>query len=152
MTIAVELETSIARPATEVEFAALVDIERYPNWLVASGITGVRLLDEVPLHAGSRLSISQTVAGRSTVLDGIVTVLAPGAGFGLRGKDPEGISIQIDTALAPDGMATRLRWSLRIGLPLRYRLFKSMVASQARHAAAVDLEAFRLRLESAIAD
>lgn len=151
MTIAVDLETSIARPVADV-FAALVDVERYPTWLSASGITGVELLDAGPLHAGSRMRISQAVAGRSTVLDGIVTVLVPGAGFGLRGKDREGISIQIDAALAPDDHATRLRWSLRIGLPLRYRLFESMVAPQARHAAAADLEAFRLRLESAIAD
>ena len=150
MTIAVQLETRIARPVADV-YAALVDIEHYPSWLVASGITGVQRLEPGPLRAGSRLRIAQTVAGRSTVLDGTVTVLAPGAAFGLRGKDPEGISIEIDTVVAPDEMATRLRWSLRIGLPLRYRLFESMVAPQARQAAAVDLEAFRRRLESSIA-
>jgi hypothetical protein len=150
VTIAVQVETRIARPVADV-FAALIDVESYPSWLGASGITGVQLLDAGPLHAGSRLRIAQTVAGRSTVLDGIVTVLAPGAAFGLRGKDPEGISIDIDTVVAPDEMATRLRWSLRVGLPLRYRLFESMVAPQARHAAAVDLEAFRLRLERPIA-
>ncbi len=150
MTIAVQLETRIARPVADV-YAALVDIEHYPSWLVASGITGVQRLEPGPLRAGSRLRIAQTVAGRSTVLDGTVTVLAPGAAFGLRGKDPEGVSIEIDTVVAPDEMATRLRWSLRIGLPLRYRLFESMVAPQARQAAAVDLEAFRRRLESSIA-
>ena len=150
MTIAVQLETRIARPIADV-YAALVDIEHYPSWLVASGITGVQRLEPGPLRAGSRLRIAQTVAGRSTVLDGTVTVLAPGASFGLRGKDPEGVSIEIDTVVAPDEMATRLRWSLRIGLPLRYRLFESMVAPQARQAAAVDLEAFRRRLESSIA-
>jgi len=150
VTIAVQLETRIGRPVGDV-FAALVDVEQYPRWLVASGITGVQPLDPGPLRAGSRLRIAQTVAGRSTVLDGTVTVLAPGAAFGLRGKDPEGVSIEIDTVVAPDDMATRLRWSLRIGLPLRYRLFESMVAPQARHAAAVDLEGFRLRLESPIA-
>ena len=49
----------------------------------------------------------------------------------------------------PTAPGTRLRWSLRLGLPLRYRMFESMVAPQARRAAALDLEALRRRLESA---
>jgi carbon monoxide dehydrogenase subunit G len=148
VTVKVDIETAIARPPGEV-FAALTDVERYPEWLIASGIVRVERLDAGPLAAGSRLRISQTVAGRSTVLDGTVTILAPGAGFGLRGRDKEGVTIEIDAALAPDDMATRLRWSLRIGLPLRFRMFESMVAPQARKAAALDLEAFKRRLESA---
>ena len=148
MSVSVEIETRIRRLPTEV-FAALTDVERYPEWLIASGIVRVERLDTGPLAAGSRLRISQTVAGRSTVLDGTVTVLAPGAGFGLRGRDKDGVSIEIDAVLAPDDMATRLRWSLRIGLPLRFRMFESMVAPQARKAAALDLEAFKRRLESA---
>ena len=148
MTVSVEIETRIGRPPGEV-FAALTDVERYPEWLIASGIVRVERLDTGPLAAGSRLRISQTVAGRSTVLDGTVTVLAPGAGFGLRGRDKDGVSIEIDAVLAPDDLATRLRWSLRIGLPLRFRMFESMVAPQARKAAALDLEAFKRRLESA---
>lgn len=148
MTVSVEIETRIARPPSEV-FTALTDVERYPEWLIASGIVRVERLDTGPLAAGSRLRINQTVAGRSTVLDGTVTVLAPGAGFGLRGRDKDGVSIEIDAVLAPDDLATRLRWSLRIGLPLRFRMFESMVGPQARKAAALDLEAFKRRLESA---
>lgn len=148
MTVSVEIETRIARPPGEV-FAALTAVERYPEWLVASGIVRVERLDTGPLAAGSRLRINQTVAGRSTVLDGTVTVLAPGAGFGLRGRDKDGVSIEIDAVLAPDDLATRLRWSLRIGLPLRFRMFESMVGPQARKAATLDLEAFKRRLESA---
>ena len=147
MTVKVELETSIARPAADV-FAAIVDVERYPEWLIASGIVRVERLDTGPLAAGSRLRIAQTVAGRSTVLEGAVTVLAPGAAFGVRGKDRDGISIEIDAVLAPDELSTRLRWSLRLGLPLRYRMFESMVAPQARRAATLDLEALKRRLES----
>jgi carbon monoxide dehydrogenase subunit G len=133
MTISVEIETRIGRPPAEV-FAALADVERYPEWLIASGIVRVERLDPGPLAAGSRLRISQTVAGRSTVLDGSVTVQVPGAAFGLRGKDDE---------------ATRLRWSVKVGLPLRFRMFESMVAPQARRAAALDLEALKRRLEDA---
>ena len=59
------------------------------------------------------------------------------------------MTIEIDTVLAPDGQATRLNWSLRLKLPLRFRMFESMVAPQARRAAALDLEALKRRLESA---
>ena len=49
----------------------------------------------------------------------------------------------------PDGdLATTLRWSVRIGLPLKYRMFELMVAPQARKAAALDVEALKRRLES----
>jgi len=147
VTIAAEIETRIGRPPADV-FAALTDVERYPEWLIASGIVRVERLDPGPLAAGSRLRIAQTVAGRSTTLDGVVTVLAPGAAFGLRGRDKDGVSVEIDAVIATDDMATRLRWSVRIGLPLRFRMFESMVAPQARRAAALDLEALKRRLES----
>lgn len=147
MTVNVDAETRIARPVADV-FAAIVDIEHYPEWLIASGIVRVERLDPGPLAAGSRLRIAQTVAGRSTTLDGTVTVLAPGAAFGVRGKDKDGVTVQIDAVLAPDDLSTRLRWSVRVGLPLRYRMFESMVAPQARRAATLDLEALKRRLES----
>jgi carbon monoxide dehydrogenase subunit G len=147
MTVAVEIETRIARPIAEV-FAAIVDVEHYPEWLIASGIVRVERLDPGPLAAGSRLRIAQTVAGRSTTLDGTVTVLVPGAAFGVRGKDKDGVTVEIDAVLAPDELSTRLRWSVRIGLPLRFRMFESMVTPQARRAAALDLEALKRRLES----
>jgi hypothetical protein len=147
MTVTVELETRIGRATADV-FAAIVDVERYPEWLIASGIVRVERLDPGPLAAGSRLRIAQTVAGRSTVLEGTVTVLAPGAAFGVRGKDRDGVTVQIDAVVAPDETSSRLRWSVRIGLPLRYRMFESMVTPQARRAAALDLEALKRRLES----
>jgi len=147
MTISVEAEARIGRPVADV-FAALTDVERYPDWLIASGIVRVERLDAGPLQAGSRLRIAQTVAGRSTVLDGAVTVLAPDAAFGVRGKDKDGVSVEIDAVVSADDLATRLRWTARIGLPLRFRMFESMVAPQARRAAALDLEALKRRLET----
>jgi carbon monoxide dehydrogenase subunit G len=147
MTVSIDAETRIERPISDV-FAALIDVERYPEWLIASGIVRVERTDPGPLKAGSRLRIGQTVAGRSTVLDAVVTVLAPDAAFGVRGKDREGIQVQIDAVVAADDLATRLRWTARVGLPLRYRLFESMVAPQARKAAALDLEALKRRLEA----
>lgn len=165
MTVSVETETTIGRPAADV-FDALAAVERYPEWLIASGIVGVERLDGGPLAVGSGLRISQTVAGRSTVLDGRVTTFVPGSAFGLHGKDKDGVTIDIDATLtaadgagsAPDdgsapgggsaGSATHLRWSLRLGLPLRYRMFESMVTPQARRAAILDIEALKRRLES----
>jgi hypothetical protein len=47
---------------------------------------------------------------------------------------------------------TALHWSLRVDLPLRYRMFEGMVAPQARRAAALDLESFKRRLESVAED
>jgi carbon monoxide dehydrogenase subunit G len=152
MTVAIDAEVRIARPVGEV-YAALVDVERWPAWLIATGIVKVERLDGGPLRAGSRLRVAQSLAGRAATLDGVVTVLAPDAAFGVQGRDRDGIEIRIDAVvaaddLAADGPATRLRWSASIKLPLRYRLFESMVTPQARKAAALDLEALRQRLET----
>jgi Polyketide cyclase / dehydrase and lipid transport len=147
VTIAVEVETLIARTPGDV-FAELLAVERFPDWLIASGIVGVERLDDHPPAVGSRVRISQRVAGRSTVLDGSIVALESGRVLGLRGRDADGITIEIEARLAADGAGTRLRWSLRIGLPLRFRMFESMVAPQARRAATLDLEALRRRLEA----
>jgi uncharacterized protein YndB with AHSA1/START domain len=137
VTVKVDVETRIGRPVADV-FSALTAVERFPEWLIASGIVKVERLDKGPLTSGSRLRISQTVAGRSTVLDGVVSVLTKDAALGLKGRDPHGVTIQIDAALVPDDLGTTLRWSLRIGLPLRYRMFESMVEPQARRAAVLE--------------
>ena len=148
MTIAVQVETQIGRSPADV-FAELTAVERFPEWLIASGIVRVERLDDGPLAVGTRLRIGQSVGGRSTVLDGAITVVEPGSAFGLRGRDPDGVTIELDAQLSSeDGLTTRMRWSLRMGLPLRYRMFESMVAPQAKRAATLDLEAFKRRLES----
>jgi uncharacterized protein YndB with AHSA1/START domain len=147
VTVAVDIETRIGRTPAVV-FDALAAVERYPEWLIASGIVKVERLDPGALRVGSRLRISQTVAGRSTVLEGGITALTPGVAFGLRGKDRDGVSIEIDARLAAQETGTHLRWSVRIALPLRYRMFESMVAPQAKRAAALDIEALKRRLES----
>ena len=151
MTISVELETTIARQPADIH-AALVAVERFPEWLIASGIAAVERLDEGPLAVGSRVRISQQVAGRATKLEGSITELQPDKTFGLRGRDPDGVTIEIAATLTPDGAATRLRWSLKLGLPLRFRMFESMVSPQIRRAVTLDVEAFRRRLEAAPLD
>ena len=147
MTVAAELETRIARSPAAV-FAELIAVERYPQWLIASGIKGVELLEPGPLREGSRIRVDQEVAGRAATLDGTVTAFDPDRQFGFEAKDRDGVRVSIDAALAGDGTATVLRWSVRLGLPLRYRMFEGMVAPQVRRAVTLDLEALRRRLEA----
>ncbi len=147
MAISLDLEVRIGRPADQV-FAHLTDVERWPEWLIASGIVRVERLDPGPLAEGSRLRIEQRVAGRASTLDAHVSSFAAPSTFGVAGRDADGIGIEIVAGLTTDGSATRLGWHLRIGLPLRYRMLESMAAPQVRRAAALDLEAFRQRLES----
>jgi len=178
MTVAIETETRIARPVDDV-FAALVDVEHYPAWLIASGIRSVERAEPGALRVGSRLRIQQSVAGRASVLDARVTSLESGRRFGLAGGDRDGVTVEIeadvrpvtaaaaanaaaatgneatadaaDPAAAPPSVdpATLLRWRVKLGLPLRFRMFESMVTPQARRAAALDVEALRQRLEAA---
>lgn len=148
MSIDVTITTRIDRLPKDV-FAALTAVERLPEWLIASGIVKVERVDTGPLVVGSRLTIRQVVAGRSTVIDAQVIALTPDSTIALRGRDPDGVTVQFDAGLAPDGdAATTLTWSARIGLPLKYRMFESMVGPQARRAAALDVEALKRRLES----
>lgn len=145
MAVALEIEIAIGRPPAEV-FDHLTDVERWPEWLIASGIV------RVVRGEGGRLTIDQRVAGRATTLDARIVALEEPARFALEGRDRDGVTVEIDASLVPDGLDTRLRWSVRLGLPLRYRAFESMVAPGARRAAALDLEAFRRRLESVAGD
>ena len=148
MAVDVTVTTRIGRQPPDV-YAALIAVERFPEWLIASGIVGVERADTNALAVGSRMTIRQVVAGRSAVIAAEVTALVPEASLALRGRDPDGVTVQFDAGLAPDGdLATTLRWSVRIGLPLKYRMFESMVAPQARRAATLDVEAFKRRLES----
>jgi uncharacterized protein YndB with AHSA1/START domain len=147
MVIAAELETLIARSCDDV-FARLADVRRYPDWLVASGIVSAEPVASGPLAAGSKLRIGQQIAGRASTLEGKVTAFEPGAHFAFRAKDAEGITIEIDARLTPEAATCRLRWALKLGLPLKYRFFESMVAPQVRQAAAADLERLKTGLQS----
>jgi uncharacterized protein YndB with AHSA1/START domain len=147
VTITAQFETRIGRSPSAV-FAELTALERYPQWLIATGVTGVELLDPGPLAIGTRVRIAQAVAGRATTLEGQVTALEPDRRLAIQGRDREGIKVGIDASVAADGPSTLLRWTLRVDLPLRYRMFETMVAPQARRAAGLDLEALKRRLES----
>ena len=147
MAIAVTIETVVARPPDEV-FAHIADIDHWPKWLIASGIVRVERSSDGPLAEGERLEVDQRAAGRAGTFRAQVTALQPPTLLALHGRDGDGVSIDIDAAIAPAGEGTSLRWSIRIGLPLRYRMFESMARPQVERAAALDIEALKRRLES----
>ena len=147
MTVGAELETTIARTPRAV-FGELEAVQRYPEWLSASGIRSVERVDDGPIGEGSRLRIEQRISGQAAVLDGIVTSFRPDEHLAIRAVDARGITVELEAELAPDGATTRLRWSVRLSLPLRFRFFESMVGAELRRAASADLENLRRRLEA----
>jgi uncharacterized protein YndB with AHSA1/START domain len=146
VTIKAEIELPIARPAQAV-WAELTALERYPQWLRESGVTLVER-EIGPLGAGTRLRIQQQLAGRPALLEGIVTAWQPPQHFAFRATHPDGITVEADALLLDEGPTCRLRWSLRVGLPLRLRMFEGLAAPQAKRAATTDLLAFKRLLES----
>ena len=147
MAIAVTIGTTVARPVAEV-FDRVADIARWPSWLIASGIVRVDRATDSPLVEGEHLTVEQRAAGRAGTFAAQVTALQPPSRLGLHGRDGDGVTIDIDAELVPAGDATTLRWTIRIGLPLRYRMFESMARPQVERAAALDIEALKRRLES----
>ncbi len=159
MAITVQEEVRLRQPL-DVVFDALVAVERWPGWLVASGIVRVVVVGGGPVAAESRLTIEQRVAGRAGMIQATITTFEVPGRFALSGRDADGISLDIRADLVADpvadpvadGFATVLRWDLRLGLPLKYRMFEGMAKPQVKRAVALDLEAFRRRVEGATAD
>jgi len=146
--MAIDRRVAVALDAPPASvFAALTDLDRWPEWLIASGIRKVTRIDPAgPLVTGSVLRIEQAVAGRATTLDAKVTALVEPQRFGVAGRDPDGITVGIDAHLAPTGAGATLTWHLRIELPIRFRLFESMAVPGVERAVRLDLEAFRRRV------
>ncbi len=151
MAIEVTVDTAIARPP-DVVFAYVADIDAWPTWLIATGITAVRRSGGGPLAPGERLLVEQLAAGRAGRFDAEVTVLEPPKRMAIRGRDDDGISIEIEASTSVDATGavagTALRWKIRIGLPLRLRFFEGIARPQVEQAARLDLEGLRRRLES----
>lgn len=147
MTIETAPEVEIGRPA-ETVFAEVVAVERYPAWLRASGVVDVEREDDAPLFAGSRFFVTQRVAGSSARLEAVVIALEEPIRFGFRAVDERGIALEVDATIVPDGLRCRLRWAVRIALPLRLRLLEAMARPEVVRAAAIDLEALRRLLDS----
>jgi uncharacterized protein YndB with AHSA1/START domain len=144
------IETTIARPPDEV-FARIADVTEWPSWLIASGIVSVTRTTAGPIRSGERLSVEQRAAGRAGTFEAVVREATSPTRLALEGRDHEGVSIGIDATLAAADQGTALRWSIRIGLPFRFRLFESMARPQVERAAALDIERLRRDLESGVA-
>jgi len=151
MAIDVVIDSTIDRTPEDV-FAAVADLDAWPSWLIASGIRSVERAGRGEPAIGERLVVHQDAAGRAGTFDAQVTGFEPGRHLSLRGRDPEGVTIVMDASVGPtpgsDGRSTELQWSIRIALPLKYRLFESMARPQVERAALLDVESLRLRLES----
>jgi uncharacterized protein YndB with AHSA1/START domain len=153
MAIEVTVESTIERPPDDV-FAAIADLDAWPSWLIASGITTVRRSSDGPLAIGERLVVEQLAAGRAGRFAAEVTALEPPNRFAIRGRDDDGISIEIEASMSATTTpgvagATALHWGIRIGLPLRLRFFEGIARPQVEQAARLDVESLRLRLEGA---
>lgn len=153
MAIEVEIAAHIERAIDDV-FGAVADIDTWPRWLIASGIVAIHRAQGAagtPPTVGEAMTIEQRAAGRAGTFAVTVTAVESGRRLALDGRDGDGVKIAIDARLTPaltGQSGTDLRWSFRIDLPFRYRVFESMAAPQVRRAAALDIEALRQRLES----
>jgi uncharacterized protein YndB with AHSA1/START domain len=148
MAIDVVIEVTIARPPADV-WAVVTDVTAWPTWLIATGIRHVERPDTDPLAAGSPFVIEQAAAGRAGTFAATVATFDPPRRFGISGKDRDGVAITLDADLAPADAGTAVRWRATVTLPFRYRFLEAMAAPQVRRAAALDIEALRLRLEAA---
>ncbi len=155
MAIDVAVESTIARPPADV-FAAIVDLDTWPRWLIASGIVAVRRDRIGPAVAGEHLVVEQNAAGRAGTFDVEVGTVDADGRLALQGRDADGVTIAIYASVTPttgaEDRSTELRWSIRIGLPLRYRVLESMARPQVERAAMLDVEALRLTLEAQAKD
>ena len=147
MAIEVVIDTAITRPPEDV-FARIADVDRWPSWLIASGIVSVARSSTGPVATGERLTVSQRAAGRSGVFEAVVRDATPPSRLVVEGRDGDGVTIAIDATVAPASGGSSLRWSISIGLPFRYRFFESMAKPQVQRAAALDVEALRIALEA----
>lgn len=154
MAIDVTVGTTIQR-SPEAVFERIADVEGWPTWLIASGITAVRRSSSGPIVPGEHLVVEQAAAGRTGTFVAEVTNLEIPSRLVVRGRDDDGISIEIEASLAPTdtaGTATALRWTIRIGLPFRFRILEGIARPQVQRALELDLEALRRRLESTAPD
>jgi Polyketide cyclase / dehydrase and lipid transport len=148
MSIDVVIETTIARAPDDI-YARIADVETWPEWLIASGIVSVTRTATGPVEAGERLTVEQRAAGRAGTFDAVIREARPPWRLALEGRDGDGVSIGIDASLTAGGAGSALRWSIRIGLPFRFRIFESMARPEIQRAAALDIERLRHDLEAA---
>jgi uncharacterized protein YndB with AHSA1/START domain len=152
MAIEVVREVRIGRSIEDV-YAHLVDLDRWPEWLIATGIRRVEREVTGGAVPGEALRIEQSAAGRAGTFDGRVTRAESPTHLAVAGRDGDGVSIDIAADLVPvEPSITVLRWEIRIGVPFRYRIFESLARPQVERAVALDVEAFKRRLESVASD
>ena len=104
MAIGVTVDSTIERPPDDV-FATVADLDAWPRWLVASGIRAVRRERAGEPVEGERLVVEQDAAGRAATFDAEVTAYEPGHRIALRGRDREGVRIDMEAVVVNIGYA-----------------------------------------------
>ena len=152
MAIDVALDARIGRSAEDV-YRHLADLDRWPEWLIATGIRRMERTETGLAVPGEALRIEQNAAGRAATFDGRVTRADAPGHLAVSGKDADGVSIDISAeVIRVEASISVLRWQIRIGVPFRYRIFESLARPQVERAVALDVEAFKRRLESVAGD
>lgn len=147
MSIIAVAEVEVGRPA-EVVFGEVAAVERYPMWLRASGVVAVERDGEGPLVSGSRFFVTQRVAGNEARLDAVVTVAEEPTQFAFRATEPRGITLHVEVGIVPLDLRSRVRWTARIDLPFRLRLFEGIARAEVVRATVADLEGLRRMLDA----
>ena len=152
MAIEVALEARIGRSAEDV-YRHLAELDRWPEWLIATGIRRIERVETGAAVPGEALRIEQNAAGRAATFDGRVTRAEAPTHLVVSGKDADNVSIDIAAEVIPvEPTISVLRWEIRIGVPFRYRIFEGLARPQVERAVALDVEAFKRRLESVAGD
>jgi uncharacterized protein YndB with AHSA1/START domain len=144
--ITVDWALTIGRLPADV-FRHVTDVERYPDWQRATGITAVERLEAEPLGDGSRFRMERVVRGNHGHVDCTVTIFAPDTRFAFKGHDSAGFDLETDLRLAPDGAGTRLEWRFTMTTPGLLSLAGGMLRREVRTAAERDFSRLKGLLE-----
>jgi hypothetical protein len=128
MAIEVAIESTIDAPSDEV-FETIADLEAWPTWLIASGIRSVARASDDPCRSANAWSSSRMLRTCGPVRGGGHRSRArssPGPPRPRRGRRDHRHRRDHGPRGWRSRSATELRWTVRIGLPLRYRVFESM--------------------------
>jgi hypothetical protein len=144
--ITVDWALTIGRLPADV-FRHVTDVERYPDWQRATGITAVERLDAEPLGEGSRFRMERLVRGNPGTVECTVTVFEPDTRFAFKGHDSAGFDLETDLRLLPDVPGTRLEWRFTMTTPGLLSLAGGMLRREVRTAAERDFGRLKELLE-----
>ena len=126
MAIEVAVESTV-EAALDAVFATIADLEAWPTWSPSRAGSGPSTPgSDGPPTAGERLVVEQDAAGRAGRFEATITALEQGRRLALRGRDADGVTIDIEALVETGGgprcFGDRAALDDPIGLLLRYRV------------------------------